>query len=182
MTPVAITNEQQALVNFSLGAVFDIDSGGSESFTALAEYPYRFYLTLPTIPVTLFSQAMLNSGAQDVSGAFPFIADPNAIAIAFGTQSTGFLSLHSIQPLAGTTGTGTTTRRRGPLVTGYDRIGAVQAQSVQGIHVAQSTRVLKSQCPWVRLVISGEDCCSPLSSGEILSIEFMDYKFVITKD
>ena len=98
-TPTPITNNQQARVDFIQGTVVDLDSGGSESFTALADTPIGFYLTLPAIPVTLFSQAILNTGGQDFSGAFPFIVNPNAIAIAFGTQSTGFLSLHSIQPL-----------------------------------------------------------------------------------
>ncbi len=99
-TPVAITSNQRARVDFNLARVFDIDSGGSEAFTSQGDTSIGFYLTLPTIPVTLFSQAILNSGEQDFSGAFPFIENPQAIAIAFGTSNVGYLSLHSIQPLA----------------------------------------------------------------------------------
>ena len=107
-TPVPITNNQKALVDFNLGAnlgaVFDADDPNAlvqeGLFTPQGDTPIGFYLTLPTIPVTLFSQAILNSGAQDLSGAFPFIADPQAIAIAFGTPDLGFLSIHFIQPLA----------------------------------------------------------------------------------
>ena len=138
-TPVAITNNQQALVDFSLGAVFEYDFGVTgvleTLFTPQADTPIGFYLTLPTAPVTLFSQAILNSGEQDLSGAFPFIVDPNAIAIVFGTQSTGFLSLHSILPLAPAPAPVPLPGAAG-LFTGYDRIGAVQAQSVQDIDVA----------------------------------------------
>ena len=99
-TPVPITNGQQALVDFSLGRVFDIDSGESDAFTPMGDTYIGFYLKDPTITGTLFTQAILNSGEQDFSGAFPFIVDSNVIAIAFGTPSTGFLSIHSIQPLA----------------------------------------------------------------------------------
>ena len=109
-TPIAITSNQRALVDFNLGRVFDADDPNAlvqeGLFTSQGDTSIGFYLTLPTIlptipaPVTLFSQAILNSGEQDLSGAFPFIADSQAIAIAFGTTDLGFLSIHSIQPLA----------------------------------------------------------------------------------
>ena len=100
VTPVPITNGQQALVDFSIGRVFDIDAGGSDPFTPQGDTNIGFYLKLPTIPLTLFSQAILNPGGQDLAGTFPFIQDSQTIAIAFGTPDLGFLSLHSIQPLA----------------------------------------------------------------------------------
>jgi hypothetical protein len=101
-TPVPITNRQQALIDFNLGVVFDIDSGGFDLFTPMGDAYIGFYLTVSTIPapITLFSQAILNAGGQDFAGTFPFIADPNTIAIAFGTQTVGYLSLHAIAPLA----------------------------------------------------------------------------------
>lgn len=101
-TPVPITNGQQALIDFNLGRVFDLDAGGSNPFTPMGGGYIGFYLTVPTVtgPVTLFTQALLNPGGQDVAGTFPFISNPTALAIAFGTPSTGYLSIHAIQPLA----------------------------------------------------------------------------------
>ncbi len=105
-TPVALTSIQRALIDFDfdpgVGAVFDLDEGNVESaFIPQGDTPIGFYLTLPTIPapVTLFSQAILNSDI-DVAGAFPFITQPDTLAIAFGSENIPLLSLHSIRPLA----------------------------------------------------------------------------------
>ena len=103
MTPVPITNNQQALIDFDLGVVLDLDDGVVENlFTPVANAAIGFYLSIPETTVnpelTLFSQAVLNGGA-DVAGAFPFISDPETFAIIFGAPGTKALSIHAFTPL-----------------------------------------------------------------------------------
>ena len=78
---------QQAGVNFLTGVVADIDEAAVQSNFAVGSDVIGFYLLVPTAPVPLFTQAILNPGGQDFAAEFPALANPLSFLIAFAINN-----------------------------------------------------------------------------------------------
>ncbi len=86
---------QLALINFLTGEVLDSDEGTVQSaFTAFADTPIGFYITLSDDLVdffsfsfnTIYTQASLNPDGEDMAAAFPLLSNPGYL-FAFGATS-----------------------------------------------------------------------------------------------
>jgi MYXO-CTERM domain-containing protein len=103
-TPNPLPNPpvQLAGINFATGRVGDLDAGViQDTFTLIANTPIGFYLESPSLlGVPLFTQALLNPGGQDYSGAFRRLDSPFTYLISFALPSVGTISLNLVGPVS----------------------------------------------------------------------------------
>jgi len=103
-TPYPVPNPpvQIAGVNFALGRVGDLDLNVvQDTFTTVVGAPIGFYLESPSLlGVPIFTQALLNPGGQDFSGAFRRLDNPLYYLISFVVPSVGTISLNLVGPIA----------------------------------------------------------------------------------
>lgn len=106
VTPVPVTSNQRARIDFDLGRILDLDSGAQRTFNSQGGAAIGFYLTVPDLQVpleTIYTEPWRNPGGQDAAGALPFLdfPVPDPLAILFVLPSDGrLLSMHSVYPIS----------------------------------------------------------------------------------